>query len=54
VFFRATDENLALIGPDEDLDEILKGKSPRAKDNNKRKDAQDFDGICSASEENQY
>jgi len=40
VFFRATDENLALIGDDEDLDEVLKGKSPRAKDNNKRKDAQ--------------
>lgn len=40
VFFRATDENLALIRDDEDLDEVLKGRSPRAKDNNKRKDTQ--------------
>jgi hypothetical protein len=40
VFFRATDETLALIGPDEDLQEVLKGKSPRMREGAKRKDDQ--------------
>jgi hypothetical protein len=49
VFFRATDENLALIGPDEDLDEVLKGRSPRMREPVKRKDIQTLSASAQPS-----